>query len=219
VSTATPGFSIFCGTSAAAPHAAAIAALLWEQAAADGATPSDLRAVLLGTALDIEAPGADRDSGAGIVAALAAGDALAATCSNGLDDDGDGFVDGADVGCDDASDASERSTALPCDDGVDDDGDGLVDGADPGCREPGWFAEDPQCDDGADDDGDGAIDFAGLDLNGDLDFDDPGEAPPDPDCKTAWGNRELPPKACGLGPGLVPCLVALVALRRARAPA
>src|SRR5262245_51668864 len=56
VVTATPGFATFCGTSAAAPHAAAIAALLLEL----GATPEEARSALTGTALDIEAPGADR---------------------------------------------------------------------------------------------------------------------------------------------------------------
>jgi len=215
VTTSTPGFGVFCGTSAAAPHAAAIAALLWQQARADGATPADLRGAMFATALDIEAPGDDRDAGAGILDALAAADALAATCSNGIDDDGDGLVDGADPGCDDPADASERSPAIACDDGIDNDGDGLLDGADPGCREPGWPLEDPACDNGVDDDSDGAIDFAGLDLNGDLDFDDPGEAPPDPDCDAAWRNTERAAQpACGLGPELLPLLAALARRRR-----
>ena len=70
VSTATPGFSTFCGTSAAAPHAAAIAALMLE---ADPALNSaGVRTIFNFTALDIEAPGFDRDSGAGIVHAFAA---------------------------------------------------------------------------------------------------------------------------------------------------
>ena len=69
VSTAAPGFNPFYGTSAAAPHAAAIAALLLE--AAD-LTPSGMEQVLAATALDIEDPGMDRDSGYGIVNALAA---------------------------------------------------------------------------------------------------------------------------------------------------
>jgi hypothetical protein len=216
VSTSTPGFGFFCGTSAAAPHVAAIAALLWELAAADGATPGDLRAVLSDTAIDIEAPGPDRDSGAGVVDALAAGDALAASCSNGLDDDGDGAIDLDDVGCDDAADASERSVALVCDNGLDDDDDGLVDLGDPGCAEPGWPLEDPACDNDVDDDLDGGVDATGLDLNGDLDFDDPGEAPPDPDCAgDAFRNSETPP-GCGLGPELLPLLAGLAAARRRR---
>ena len=64
-STSTPGFITFCGTSAAAPTAAAIAALI------KGNNPALTRAQVLAamntTALDIEAPGFDRDSGVGIV--------------------------------------------------------------------------------------------------------------------------------------------------------
>jgi len=69
VSTATPGFDPFYGTSAAAPHAAAIAALIIE---AGLSSPSLIRDRMVDTALDIEAPGYDRDSGAGIVDALGA---------------------------------------------------------------------------------------------------------------------------------------------------
>jgi hypothetical protein len=70
VTVQTPGFSPFGGTSAAAPHAAAIAALVLEKS--PGLTPSQLREALTTTALDIEQPGPDRNSGAGIVDALAA---------------------------------------------------------------------------------------------------------------------------------------------------
>ena len=79
VSTATPGFSIFCGTSAAAPHAAAIGALMLEAAGGpDLVTLAQIRTGMTsGTAiLDIETTGADRDSGAGIVVALGAVDAV-----------------------------------------------------------------------------------------------------------------------------------------------
>ena len=72
VSTSTPGFSTFRGTSAAAPHAAAIAALMLEAAGGPAkVTPAELRtAMTSGTAvLDIEETGVDRDSGAGIVMA------------------------------------------------------------------------------------------------------------------------------------------------------
>ncbi len=77
VSTATPGFGRFLGTSAAAPHAAAIAALLLELAAGHALGADAVREALLDTALDIEAPGIDRDSGTGIVDAPAAAAALA----------------------------------------------------------------------------------------------------------------------------------------------
>ena len=79
VSTSTPGFEVFPGTSAAAPHAAAIAALMLEAAGGPSSmTRDELLQRMQDTALDIEAPGAwDRDSGAGIVDALAAADSAA----------------------------------------------------------------------------------------------------------------------------------------------
>lgn len=72
VRTTTPGFDPFFGTSAAAPHAAAIAALIKSYNPA--LTVDQIRAVLTNSALDIEAPGMDRDSGWGIIMP---GDALA----------------------------------------------------------------------------------------------------------------------------------------------
>jgi hypothetical protein len=69
--TGVGGFgSPFFGTSAAAPHAAAIAGLI--KAADPSLTPAQIRAALVSTALDIEAPGTDRDSGAGIIMPYAA---------------------------------------------------------------------------------------------------------------------------------------------------
>ncbi|MBP8297683.1 MAG: S8 family serine peptidase, partial [Burkholderiales bacterium] len=70
VATSAPGFNPFFGTSAAAPHAAAIAALLRQ--AFPTWTSAQLRTALTGAAIDIHAPGWDRDSGAGIVMPLAA---------------------------------------------------------------------------------------------------------------------------------------------------
>lgn len=65
------GFEVpFIGTSAAAPHAAAIAALLLE--AEPGLTPAQLTDVLQLTARDVMSTGFDVFSGAGIVDALAA---------------------------------------------------------------------------------------------------------------------------------------------------
>lgn len=66
----TPGFFPFFGTSAAAPHAAAIAALV--KSAVPNITPQQVRSALQSSALDIRAPGVDRDSGSGIVMALQA---------------------------------------------------------------------------------------------------------------------------------------------------
>jgi hypothetical protein len=67
VSTRTPGFSPFFGTSAASPHAAGIAALARQLN--PSATVSDIRNAMTSTALDIRAPGIDPDSGYGIVMA------------------------------------------------------------------------------------------------------------------------------------------------------
>ncbi|HWQ36072.1 MAG TPA: S8 family serine peptidase [Blastocatellia bacterium] len=69
-STNAPGFLTFCGTSAAAPHAAAVAALVWSFNPA--LTPAQVRTALQNSALDIEANGYDRDAGFGIVMALQA---------------------------------------------------------------------------------------------------------------------------------------------------
>src|SRR5262249_59513510 len=70
VSTSVPGLNPFFGTSAAAPHAAAIAALLWSYS--PFLTPAAMRMILTNSTLDIEGSGWDRDSGAGIVMAYPA---------------------------------------------------------------------------------------------------------------------------------------------------
>ena len=70
VSAKTPGFSPFFGTSAAAPHAAAIAALV--KSANPSLTNSQIKQILIDTALDNMAVGVDRDGGYGIVMALPA---------------------------------------------------------------------------------------------------------------------------------------------------
>jgi hypothetical protein len=75
VSTATPTFETFCGTSAAAPHAAAIAALLFE-AGGGGTTAADVKTAMETSAIDIEAPGFDRDSGHGVIESVGAANVL-----------------------------------------------------------------------------------------------------------------------------------------------
>ena len=57
------------------------------------------------------------------------------SCSDGLDDDGDGLTDyPSDPGCTNALDSSERGASYQCDNGIDDDGDGFLD-----------FPNDPDC--------------------------------------------------------------------------
>lgn len=67
VSTSVTGFKSFYGTSAAAPHAAAIAALV--KSAKPVLAPDEVRAALISSALDVETPGFDSNAGYGIVMA------------------------------------------------------------------------------------------------------------------------------------------------------
>lgn len=67
VSTSVAGFAPFFGTSASAPTAAGIAALAWSGRPTAG--PGAIKSALMSQALDIEAPGRDRDTGRGIVQA------------------------------------------------------------------------------------------------------------------------------------------------------
>jgi subtilisin-like proprotein convertase family protein len=70
VETTVPQFEAFFGTSASAPHAAAIAGLL--KSARPNIKQNRVRRALQETALDIEAAGRDRDSGFGIISAFGA---------------------------------------------------------------------------------------------------------------------------------------------------
>lgn len=70
VKTTVPGFNPFFGTSAAAPHVAAIAALI--KSYNPNLTPQQIRFALTNSALDIETSGFDRDAGWGIVMPAAA---------------------------------------------------------------------------------------------------------------------------------------------------
>lgn len=63
-----------------------------------------------------DAPGVRRDAGA------------AGACSNSIDDDCDGLIDGADPGCMSAADTDERGAGAACDDGLDNDNDNDNDG-------------------------------------------------------------------------------------------
>jgi cysteine-rich repeat protein len=77
-------------------------------------------------------------------------------CGNGVDDDGDGLVDGADADC--------GALSEQCGNGYDDDYDGLYDCEDPDC---GYFCGyEAQCADGKDDDGDGLVDCDDPDCFG-----------------------------------------------------
>jgi hypothetical protein len=125
VSTASPGFSTFCGTSAAAPHAAAMAALALERGGGPGiADPLDVRSALTTNALDIEAAGTDRDAGAGIVDAVLAGnDMPVPECLVDVDCDDGLFCNGAEfcsAGSCGAGTAPVCAGPTPfCDDGLD----------------------------------------------------------------------------------------------------
>ncbi|MBU1239620.1 lamin tail domain-containing protein, partial [Myxococcota bacterium] len=78
-------------------------------------------------------------------------------CDNGIDDDGDWFVDCADIACVGRPGDSEghlcQITEQNCHDGFDNDGDGMTDMEDPDC-----FAAGEICDNDMDDDGDGDVD-------------------------------------------------------------
>ena len=83
VTSSWPGVPTFCGTSAAAPHAAGIAALLKQ----GGYSNASILAAMKSTSIDIMAAGIDRDSGTGIVmadATLLALDPCTFTCPSNI---------------------------------------------------------------------------------------------------------------------------------------
>lgn len=92
-------------------------------------------------------------------------------CEDGIDNDGDGSIDGDDIDCSCSPDNSPRPDLCGCPmgpmeqntccDGLDNDGDGLIDLDDPDCGCSGNQSEGPlaQCSNCIDDDGDGLVDF------------------------------------------------------------
>jgi hypothetical protein len=94
-------------------------------------------------------------------------------CSDGIDNDGDGFIDLQDFNCVDSDDDSERPTQ--CSDGIDNDGDGFTDLDDFNCVDGEDETERPtECSDGIDNDGDG---FTDLDDFNCVDGEDETERP------------------------------------------
>ena len=88
-----------------------------------------------------------------------AGAAISA-CADGVDNDGDGWIDLVDPGCATAADTDESMIGPDaCGDEIDNDGDGLVDGLDPDCSSPTGDSETNDCSDGVDNDGDGWVDL------------------------------------------------------------
>lgn len=90
-------------------------------------------------------------------------------CTDGGDNDGDGFIDCADPDCDGLS-SCELGIELTCDDSIDNDGDGLADCQDADCD--GLFGCELgiefTCNDGVDNDGDGAVDCGDSDCGDSL---------------------------------------------------
>ena len=81
ISNGQPTYSLYAGTSMAAPYAAGVAALVWSHF--PSCTNAQIRYVLAHTAKDIGSPGCDQFTGNGIVQAKAAFDFLAANpCSH-----------------------------------------------------------------------------------------------------------------------------------------
>jgi PKD repeat protein len=96
------GIDDFFGTSAAAPHAAGVAALMLE--ARPGSTPQQVNAALRSSAIDMNAVGFDHDSGYGLIQADSAITVLLASGGNNLPTAGFTFsVTGLDVAFTDTS--------------------------------------------------------------------------------------------------------------------
>jgi hypothetical protein len=94
-------------------------------------------------------------------------------CDNGIDDDGDGLVDGADPDC--GPQIEGEGNAFSCEDGADNDLDGLIDAQDESSCWPPFFSKEfvSLCGDGEDNDDDGTADYG---YTGKFSI------PADPDC-------------------------------------
>ena len=95
------------------------------------------------------------------------------TCDDGIDNDGDGWTDLGDPGCDGSLEGDEDDGLAggECNDGLDNDSDGAVDAEDSDCESAFDSAEglpsDPACDDDMDNDGDGWVDLDDPGCGGD----------------------------------------------------
>jgi len=105
-------------------------------------------------------------------------------CDNGIDDDGDGWIDHA------------------------------PEGGDPGCGSPASPLEDPACQDGVDNDGQIGTDFdGGASILG-AGNEDPSGPDPQCTAPWVNREGRLKTVACGLGPEALPALAGLLGLRR-----
>jgi bacillopeptidase F len=105
------------GTSYAAPHVAGVMALLRQVNPA--ATVAELEQVVQGGAFDLGEPGADNDSGYGLVDALTAYTLLLGSTSGTTDADGDGYT--VDLDCDDSDPSIYPGATEIKHDGIDQD--------------------------------------------------------------------------------------------------
>ena len=158
----TWSYYFFQGTSMAAPHVAAAAALLM----AEGATSSEAESALIDTASDLGTSGWDSSYGWGLIQP----DAALASLTPATDADGDGYDETAD--CDDSDASINPGEAEVCGDGIDNDCDGyddvcLVDADGDG------YDEAADCDDSDDSINPGAEEVCGDGIDNDCDgYDD-----------------------------------------------
>ncbi len=110
-------------------------------------------------------------------------------CEDAIDNDGDGFIDLDDPGCDTTDPEDHWEIGGECDDRVDNDGDGMIDMDDPECDSLGDPSEGEfsSCNDEWDNDGDGWIDY----IEDDPDTEDYDESLfGDPGCESADDGSE-----------------------------